>query len=213
MGGCPVGGADLRSIPANTGGLINLDGAGLINLDGAGLINLDGAGLINLDGSGLINLDGAGYQPVSVRVVEQSDGRLSVPVSAPLIGAGGLNSPSAAGGEAARAGVRSGRWVGTSTSMDGATNYGPVTFRVGRGVVTDFRIEGVTVSGCGGYTSIVVPRLTIKGSSISGSYDPVPGVEDTITVKARARGGVIRGTFTEGPTCVGAGRFTAKPRP
>ena len=59
--------------------------------------------------------------------------------------------------------------------------------------------------------SIVVPRLTIKGTSISGSYDPVPGVQDTITVKARFAGGAIRGTFTEGPTCVGAGRFIARP--
>lgn len=31
-------------------------------------------------------------------------------------------------------------------------------------------------------------------------------------VKARFAGGVIRGTFTEGPTCVGAGRFIARPR-
>ena len=108
-------------------------------------------------------------------------------------------------------GVPTGKWAGTSTNMAGDVNYGKASFTVRRGVVTDFVIEGVTVNGCGGYKSIVVPRLTIKGSSIGGSYDPVPGVQDTITVKGRFAGGVIRGTFTEGPTCVGAGRFVARP--
>ena len=111
----------------------------------------------------------------------------------------------------ARGGVPQGMWVGTSTNMAGDVDYGKVRFTVARGVVKDFVIEGVSVSGCGGYKSIVVPRLTIKGSSISGSHDPVPGVQDTIIVKARFAGGVIRGTFTEGPTCVGAGRFVARP--
>ena len=111
----------------------------------------------------------------------------------------------------ARGGVPPGKWTGTSASMAGDINYGKVRFAVARGVVKDFIIEGVTVSGCGGYKSIAVPRLTVKGNAISGSYDPVPGVQDTIIVTARYVGGVIRGTFTEGPTCVGAGRFVARP--
>ena len=119
--------------------------------------------------------------------------------------------PASATGIPARGGVVQGPWTGTSTNVAGDFSYGQVSFTVARGVVKDFIIEGVTVSGCGGYKSIVVPRLTIKGSSISGSYDPVPGVQDTITVKARFAAGVIRGTFTEGPTCVGAGRFVARP--
>lgn len=110
-----------------------------------------------------------------------------------------------------RSGVSQGKWTGTSTNMAGDFNYGKVSFTVTGGDVRDFLIEGVTVSGCGGFKSIVVPRLTLKGTVMSGSYDPVPGVKDTITVKARFAGGVVRGTFTEGPTCVGAGRFVARP--
>lgn len=108
-------------------------------------------------------------------------------------------------------GIPQGSWTGTSTNMDGTFNYGKVSFTVGKGVVTNFRIEAVTVSGCGGYRNILVPRLTIKGRSISGSYEPVPGIDDVVIVTARYVGGKIRGTFTEGPTCVGKGRFVATP--
>ena len=134
--------------------------------------------------------------------------------SALVLGAAALLAAAPVGASPAmpeRGGVPQGKWTGTSTNMAGDFSYGKVSFTVARGVVRDFVIEGVTVSGCGGYKSIVVPRLTIKGTSISGSYDPVPGVQDTITVKARFAGGAIRGTFTEGPTCVGAGRFVARP--
>ena len=113
---------------------------------------------------------------------------------------------------APRAAIPQGSWEGTSTNMTGDFAYGKVSFTVARGKVTKFRIEGVTVSGCGGYKTIVVPRLAISGSSISGRYVPVPGVDDVITVKARYAGGAIRGTFTEGPLCSGAGRFVARPR-
>ena len=100
--------------------------------------------------------------------------------------------------------------MGTSTNLAGDFAFGKVSFTVSSGAVTDFIVEGVTVMGCGGYKSIVVPRLTVKGLTMSGSYVPVPGVDDTIKVKGRLVGGVIRGTFSEGPTCAGAGRFVAR---
>ena len=112
----------------------------------------------------------------------------------------------------AAGGIPRGAWTGTSTNMDRTFNYGKVSFTVGKGVVTNFKIEGVTVSGCGGYRTIVVPRLSIKGRSIAGSYEPVPGIDDVVIVPARFVGGKIVGTFTEGPTCSGAGRFVATPR-
>lgn len=135
---------------------------------------------------------------------------LAIAVIAPLGTAVSQAAPDP--GIAPRAGIPKGAWVGTSTNMTGDFNYGRVSFTVGRGVIRDFIIEGVTVSGCGGYKSIVVPRLTISGRTISGRYVPVPGIDDAITIKARLAGGAIKGTFTEGPLCSGAGRFIARPR-
>ena len=111
-----------------------------------------------------------------------------------------------------RSSIPQGAWEGTSTNVKGDFTYGKVSFTVSRGKVSNFIIEGVTVSGCGGYKSIVVPKLTISGKSISGRYVPVPGIDDVITVKARFAGGVIRGTFTEGPMCIASGRFVARPK-
>lgn len=105
-----------------------------------------------------------------------------------------------------------GAWAGTSTDMSRTFSYGAVSFTVGKGVITDFVIEGVTASGCGGFTTIAVPRLTIQGNRITGSYQPSPGIDDVIIVRASFAGGVIRGAFTEGPLCRASGRFTARPR-
>lgn len=109
----------------------------------------------------------------------------------------------------AAAGIPQGKWTGTSTNTEGTFNYGKVSFTVASGAVTKFTIAGVTVSGCGGYMSIVVPRIPIKGKSFSGSYVPVKGIDQTVTVSGRLTGAQIKGTFKSGPTCVGAGRFTA----
>lgn len=105
----------------------------------------------------------------------------------------------------------SGIWRGTSTNLDRNFNYGPVSMKVRKGVITNFLIEGVTVSGCGGYKSIVVPRLVIRGTKVSGSYQPIPGINDEIKVTGSFAGGAFRGVFTEGPLCQGAGRFIARP--
>ena len=107
--------------------------------------------------------------------------------------------------------VKRGPWVGTSTNWDRNFDYGKVTFTVGAGVVRNFKVEGVSVSGCGNYMNIVVPQLTLKGRDITGTYQPYPDIAVVITVAARFAGGKIRGTFTQGPDCRGAGRFTASP--
>jgi hypothetical protein len=110
----------------------------------------------------------------------------------------------------ADAAARSGSWKGQATSEDGSFKYGKVTFRVRGNTIRNLKIEGVTVSGCGGFKSIVVPRLTIRGSRFSGSYKPVPDVDDVIIVRGTISGRTARATFSEGPTCVGKGRFTAR---
>jgi hypothetical protein len=78
--------------------------------------------------------------------------------------------------------------------------------------IRNLKIEGVTVSGCGGYKTIVVPRLRIRGTRFSGSYKPVPDVDDVIIVRGTITSRRARATFSEGPTCQGEGRFTARPR-
>lgn len=126
----------------------------------------------------------------------------------------GLASPAQAmpaSDVAPRAGIKQGAWQGTSTNWDRTFNYGKVTFTVGRGVINEFRIEGVSVSGCGNYMNIYVPQLTVKGRDITGVYQPYPDIAVVITVAARFAGGKIRGTFTQGPDCRGSGRFTASP--
>src|SRR3712207_7384589 len=73
----------------------------------------------------------------------------------------------------AHAAPRSGAWKGQATSTDTDFKYGKVSFRVKGNTVRNLKIEGVTVSGCGGFMTIVVPKLTIKGTKLSGSYKPV----------------------------------------
>ena len=104
-----------------------------------------------------------------------------------------------------------GSWKGKATSTDGDFNYGKVTFRVKGNTVRNLKIEAVTVSGCGGFTTIVVPKLTIRGTKLSGSYKPVPDSDQIIIVTGTIKGRTAKAKFTAGPTCVGEGRFTAKP--
>ena len=111
----------------------------------------------------------------------------------------------------ADAAVRSGAWKGKATSTDGKFNFGKVTFRVKGTRVTNLKIEAVTVDGCGGFTTIVVPKLTIKGSKLSGRYKPLPDNDQIIIVTGTFSGGKLTAKFTAGPTCRGAGKFTARP--
>ena len=105
-------------------------------------------------------------------------------------------------------------WRGTSTNMAGTFNYGPVSFKVRNGFVRDFQIEGVTTSGCGGFKSVVVPKIKIRGRKFIGSYRPIAGINDIIRVNGKFDS-VFRkatGTFSEGPLCVNAGKFSARRR-
>jgi hypothetical protein len=112
----------------------------------------------------------------------------------------------------AHAAPRSGAWTGQATSTDTSFKYGKVSFRVSGSTIRNLKIEGVTVSGCGGFKTIVVPRLRIRGTKFSGSYKPVPDVDDTIIVRGTITSRSAKATFSEGPTCVGKGRFTARPK-
>ena len=111
----------------------------------------------------------------------------------------------------ADAAPRSGAWKGQATSTDTDFKYGKVSFRVSGKTVRNLKIEGVTVSGCGGFMTIVVPKLTIKGTKFSGSYKPVPDSDQIIIVTGTITSRSAKAKFTAGPTCVGEGRFTAKP--
>ena len=112
----------------------------------------------------------------------------------------------------AEAAPQAGAWRGQATSMDTDFKYGKVSFRVVGNTIRNLKIEGVTVTGCGGYKDVFVPKLTIKGTKFSGSYKPVADVDDVIIVRGTITSRSAKGTFTEGPTCEGKGRFTAKPK-
>jgi len=68
-------------------------------------------------------------------------------------------------------------WKGTSTNMSGNFNYGPVTFKVRGSKILNFKIEGVTTSGCGGYKNVVVPTIKIRGKTFSAVYTPIPSLD------------------------------------
>jgi hypothetical protein len=103
-------------------------------------------------------------------------------------------------------------WKGTSTNMSGNFNYGPVTFTVRGNKIRNFKIEGVTTSGCGGYKNVVVPSIKIRGKKFSAVYIPIPGIDDKIRVKGSFNGNKATGTFSEGPLCSNAGKFKATRR-
>lgn len=60
----------------------------------------------------------------------------------------------------------SGSWKGKATNIDRDFNYGKVTFKVSGSKMTNLKIEAVTVSGCGGFTTLVIPKLTSQGQSL-----------------------------------------------
>lgn len=105
------------------------------------------------------------------------------------------------------------KWEGKATNNDGTFNYGTVSFTVKGNQIVDFRITKVTTSGCGGMKDVIVPSgITIKGSEFAGSFQPIPGIDDTIIVTGTMTGSGATGTFTEGPTCRNSGKFTASPQ-
>ena len=110
----------------------------------------------------------------------------------------------------AGAAVKAGQWAGKATNIDRDFNYGKVTFRVKGNTMRNLVIRAVTTSGCGGFKDVVVPKLTIKGNRFTGAYQPVPGVDDIISVNGTFKGNTAKGVFSEGPLCQNAGRFTAR---
>lgn len=102
------------------------------------------------------------------------------------------------------------KWEGTSTNTKGDFNYGKVTFTLQGNTIKNFKIEGVTTSGCGGYKSVIVPKIKVRGSKFSAGYVPVPGLDDIVVVNGKIRGNTATGTFSEGPLCSNAGKFRAK---
>jgi hypothetical protein len=113
------------------------------------------------------------------------------------------------GGSSARA-ATGGPWTGKATSMDRDFNYGKVTFKVKGSTIRGLQIEAVTVSGCGGFMTLVIPRARIDGRRFTGAYQPVPGTDQIVSVNGTFRGNTVKGTFSAGPLCQGAGRFTAR---
>lgn len=103
-----------------------------------------------------------------------------------------------------------GSYKGQATGVDGTFKYGKVTFTVKGSTIRNLRVRGVTTSGCGGFKDVIVPKLTIKGNRFSGTYKPVAGIDDKITVSGSFSGSSVKATFKEGPLCVNRGRFTAK---
>jgi hypothetical protein len=108
--------------------------------------------------------------------------------------------------------VAQSRWKGTSTNMSRNFNYGPVSFTLRGRTIKDFKVEGVTTSGCGGFKNVVVPRIAVRGNRIRATYRPIPGIDDFIRVNGTILGSRASGTFSEGPLCVNAGRWSARKR-
>lgn len=106
----------------------------------------------------------------------------------------------------------SGVWKGKATNMDRDFRYGKVSFRVSGSKMTNLKIEAVTVSGCGGFTTLVIPKLTIRGRRFTGAYQPVKGTDQIVSANGTFSGSTAEGTFSAGPLCRGAGRFTARRR-
>ena len=108
------------------------------------------------------------------------------------------------------------KWTGKATNLAGNFNYGKVTFTTSGSTMKNLVIEGVTTSGCGGYKSVIVPKLKIRGGKFTGSYVPVPGKNDVIRVTGTISGSTAKGRFSEGPLdiakpplCQNKGKFMA----
>lgn len=104
------------------------------------------------------------------------------------------------------------QWVGKATNLKGDFNYGKVTFTVKGSLMKNLIIEAVTTQGCGGYKSVVVPKVRIRGSRFQATYVPVPGLDDTIKVSGTIRGSKATGKFREFGLCNNEGKFTARKR-
>lgn len=109
------------------------------------------------------------------------------------------------------------RWSGQAFSLQSDFRYGKVSFTTSGSTMRNLKIEGVTTSGCGGYKSVIVPKLKIKGGKFSANYIPFPGLNDRIIVRGSIKGSRASGVFAEGPidvgkapVCQNSGRFTAR---
>ena len=102
------------------------------------------------------------------------------------------------------------KWQGTSTNTSGNFKYGKVTFTMKGNTIKNFIIEGVTTIGSGGYKSVIVPKIKVSGNKFLTNYTPVPGINDVVVVSGKFSGNKVSGTFSEGPLCSNAGKFTAK---
>jgi hypothetical protein len=89
-------------------------------------------------------------------------------------------------------------------------SYGKVTFKVKGSTMRDLKIEAVTVNGCGGFMTLVIPKLSIEGRRFTGAYQPVPGTDQLVSVNGTFSGKTAKGTFSAGPLCQGSGRFIAR---
>lgn len=102
------------------------------------------------------------------------------------------------------------KWEGRATNLKGDFKYGKVTFTVSGSRIKNLQIEAVTTSGCGGFKNVIVPSVKIRKTRFSASYRPIPGIDDIVRVSGTISNGKARGTFSEGPLCVNAGKFSAK---
>jgi hypothetical protein len=102
------------------------------------------------------------------------------------------------------------KWQGTSTNPAGNFNYGKVTFTLDGKIMKNFIIKGVTTSGCGNYNNVVVPRINVQGTKFNATYVSIAGINDIIVVSGKFNGNKVTGSFSEGPLCSNAGKFSAK---
>lgn len=54
--------------------------------------------------------------------------------------------------------------------------------------------------------------VEIKGRTIIAAEQPVPGLDQNVSVNGRYAGNAIRVTFNAGPLCSASGKFIARPR-
>lgn len=105
-------------------------------------------------------------------------------------------------------------WKGRATNEDGDFRFGPVSFQVKGKSIRSLEIEGVTTfSGCGGYMTIVFPRVPIRANGrFYREYEPIPGYDQTNYVWGRLTGSKAKGYFRTFGLCTSVGIFTARKR-
>jgi len=125
-----------------------------------------------------------------------------------LVAVLGTTAAAATSATPAMAAPMAGAWTGKATSMDGKVKYGDVSFKVKGSTIRNLKIGFVPTSGCG-TTTLVIPKATIKGSRFTGAVQPVDGTDQIVSVNGTISARKAKATFSAGPLCEGAGRFTA----